>query len=474
MRALSAPRTLREASISSIGEGARASEPSVAAELRRAGVRVLPLQPDRPQPDGPAIVVFDAVSTEVCNLVRELSAGGRHNVVAVATTSRAVSERAAWDILRHGASELFAWDHSATPGNEIAARLERWAAVEEIVESPRVRDTLVGQSPIWRRLLREVVEIARFTPDTAVLVTGESGTGKELIARLVHDLDPRPRKGNLVVLDCATVVPSLSGSEFFGHERGAFTGAIASREGVFELADGGTLFLDEVGELPLSLQAELLRVIQEGTFKRVGGNRWYETRFRLVCATNRDLLAEGDGERFRRDFYYRIAGWSCCVPSLRDRRDDIPLLVRHFLSQLRDGTAPELDPQVERLLCSRDYEGNVRDLRHLVTRISFRHVGPGPITMGDVPDGERPEPGQGSSGSLEEDAAAYVRRALAAGLGLRELTTAVSDAAVAAAVTEEGGSLQRAAERLGVTPRALQLRRASVRKRDGVPTASDR
>ncbi len=138
-----------------------------------------------------------------------------------------------------------------------------------------------------------MVEIARFT-DAAVLITGESGTGKERMAQLIHELDPRPKKGRLVVLDCSTVVPSLSGSEFFGHEKGAFTGASAPRSGAFELADGGTLFLDEVGELAVPLQAELLRVIQEGTFKRVGSNTWRRSAFRLVCATNRDLAAARD------------------------------------------------------------------------------------------------------------------------------------------------------------------------------------
>src|SRR5262249_51814424 len=148
---------------------------------------------------------------------------------------------------------------------------------------------LIGDSPAWRRLVRRIVEVARFT-DAAVLITGETGTGKELVARLVHALDPRTTKRKLVLLDCTTIVPPLSGGAFFGHERGASTGATPTRDGAFALADGGTLFLDEVGELPLALQAELLRVVQEGTYKRVGSNEWRETQFRLVCATNRELL----------------------------------------------------------------------------------------------------------------------------------------------------------------------------------------
>ena len=152
-----------------------------------------------------------------------------------------------------------------------------------------------------------------------MLSLGETGTGKELAARLIHTLDRRPRKGDLVVLDCATVVPQLAGSEFFGHERGAFTDAVAGRDGCFALANGGTLFLDEIGELPLTLQAELLRAIQERTFKRVGSNVWRSSVFRLVCASNRELLAEVGQSAFRMDLYYRVASVTITLPPLRDR-----------------------------------------------------------------------------------------------------------------------------------------------------------
>jgi transcriptional regulator with GAF, ATPase, and Fis domain len=216
------------------------------------------------------------------------------------------------------------------------------------------------------------------------LITGESGTGKELIARLIHTLDPRQNKRDLVVLDGASVVPELSGSEFFGHERGAFTGAVATREGAFALADGGTLFLDEAGELPMTLQAELLRVMQEGSYKRVGSNNWQRTDFRLVSATNRDLLAEEMRGCFRRDFYYRIAGWVCHLSPLRERPEDILPLARRFMEKLRPGESYEFDDAAREYLLTRKYPGNVRDLRQLVTRIFYRHVGPGPITVGDI------------------------------------------------------------------------------------------
>jgi len=273
-----------------------------------------------------------------------------------------------------------------------------------------------------------------------------------------------------VVVDCTTVVPTLSGSEFFGHERGAFTGADAARDGAFALANGGTLFLDEVGELPVELQSELLRVVQEGTYKRVGSNRWQPTAFRLVCATNRDLGAEQTAGRFRRDFYYRIAATTVRLPPLRERPGDTLPLFEHFLAELRpDGRPPALDPIVRDLVLRRDYPGNVRDLRQLAHRLHHRHVGPGPITAGDVPEEERPPAGPGGWATDEGsgwDATALeapVRRALDAGAGLREVREAAADAAVRVALAETGGNLRAAAARLGVTDRALQLRRAGWR-----------
>ena len=227
--------------------------------------------------------------------------------------------------------------------------------------------------------------------------------------------------------------------------------------GAFARADGGTLFLDEIGELAPSLQAELLRVVQERTYKRVGSDSWRRTRFRLVCATNRDVAEVDD---FRRDLYYRIAGWTFRLPSLRERPADIMPLVRHFIAAARPGEpALELDEPVLQLLIARAYPGNVRDLRHLVLRITARHVGPGPITVGDLPDEERPA---GSSDSTWPDASfdQAIRRAVGHGATLREITAAAGEAAIRCAIQEADGSLRRAASRLGVTPRALQLRRA--------------
>ena len=426
--------------------------------LAEAGID---LSPPGTKPLGDrGLVFFDGVSPELCGDLGEISRSGEHCVLAIATSRSGLEDAGYWRLLEAGATDVFAWDHSADPAGEIAARFTRWEAVEELIRSPAVCENLVGESPTWQSVLRSVVEVAHFT-HSCVLITGESGTGKELLARLIHALDPRPTKGELVIVDCTTVVPSLSGSEFFGHEKGAFTGAVVSRDGAFAVADGGTLFLDEVGELPLSLQAELLRVIQEGMYKRVGSNTWRRTNFRLLCATNRRLLEEESKGCFRRDLYYRIAAWMCRLPSLRERVEDIPLLTRHFLKQARpDGATTRLDKAVALFLARREYPGNVRDLRHLVFRLSSRHVGTGPITVGDIPPEERP---QKAWDWREADFEQCIRRALTQGVPLREIGKAASDVAVRDALALESGNLERAARRLGVTNRALQLRRAANR-----------
>jgi transcriptional regulator with GAF, ATPase, and Fis domain len=382
------------------------------------------------------------------------------------------SVAASWALLRAGAADVVSWG-SKTSAAEIAARLARWDEVDDLVASPLVRDRLIGESVRWRSLVRRIVEVARFT-DSPVLVTGETGTGKELVARLVHDLDARTPKRALILLDCTTIVPTLSGSEFFGHERGAFTGAVATRDGAFALADGGTLFLDEVGELPLGLQAELLRVVQEGTYKRVGSNTWLDTRFRLVCATNRDLREHAGKDAFRWDFYYRIAGHAIRLPSLRERVADIIPLVRYFLRELTPAREepPDLDPAVRDFLVSREYPGNVRDLRQLVIRITSRHVGPGPITLGDLPEDERSAAGAASQPWQDESFESAIRALLARGLTLDRLASTAKETAVRIAIDEAGNNLPRAAARLGVTARALQQRRKDARESENGSTAN--
>jgi transcriptional regulator with GAF, ATPase, and Fis domain len=425
--------------------------------LAQAGIYVEPADPA--VFTGTGLLGFAGFSRDLCGMLGRLSRGGHDRVLALAESAAAI-DGAAWRLLDAGAADVFAWDGSRTAAADVAARLRRWNDVDRLVSSPLVREQLVGESLTWRQVLRQAVEVAAFS-DLTVLITGESGTGKELVARMIHALDPRPDKGRLVLVDCTTVVPTLSGSEFFGHEKGAFTGAVAARNGAFAMADGGTLFLDEIGELPPDLQAELLRVVQEGTYKRVGGNTWHSTAFRLVCATNRDLATEEAAGRFRRDFYYRIAAWSCRLPNLRERRDDVLPLARHFLGELRPGgRVPEFDRAVRQYLVSRPYPGNVRELRQLVGQIARRHVGDGPITVGDIPTHQRPSAPVPADWP-DAEFYASIQRALAHGVDLKEIAAAARETAIATALRECDGNLQRAASTLGVTDRALQMRRAA-------------
>ncbi|HKP87219.1 MAG TPA: sigma 54-interacting transcriptional regulator [Blastocatellia bacterium] len=433
----------------------------VIESLLCAGLDTTPLDLDAPASRG--VLFFDKITSRTCDLLREVSRNGLERVLAIAASRSALAGCNAWQLLGAGASDVFAWDHSADPAAEVAARFERWDKVDQLVRSPAVQKSLVGQSRDWVVKLRQIVEVANFT-NASVLLLGESGTGKEMVARLIHSLDSRPKKRDLVVLDCATISPELSGSEFFGHERGAFTGAIATRDGAFSLADGGTLFLDEVGELPLALQAELLRVVQEHTYKPLGSNLWRRTDFRLVCATNRDLLNEVEQGRFRRDLYSRIASWTCRLPPLRERLEDILPLARHFIDELRDGEPVGIDDPVVEHLLKREYPANVRDLKQLVTRMVYRHVGPGPITVGDIPEEDRPSIEGALENWCDTSFERAIRRALVQGLGLKEIGRTAEDTAERLALDEESGSLQRAARRLGVTDRALQIRRASRKK----------
>ncbi|MFY0523164.1 sigma 54-interacting transcriptional regulator [Archangium gephyra] len=432
--------------------------PAMMKALQEAGVKVKPVR--REEVSGPGLLVFDEMGPATLEALNELRLCPEARVLGVATSGAMLGNDACWRLLDAGLSDVLAWDRCISPAAEIAARLERWRAVDRLIASPQVQDRLVGRSAAWLGLLRQIIEAAAFT-DSSVLLLGESGTGKEEVAHLIHALDPRPDKGELVTLDCTTVVPELSGSEFFGHERGAFTGATTSRDGAFALADGGTLFLDEVGELPPKMQAQLLRVVQEHTYKRVGGNTWQQTRFRLICATNRDLSKEVEQGGFRRDFFHRISSWICHLPPLRERTEDLLPLVHHFLRKMRPGRPPlELEEPVREYLLTRDYPGNVRDLRQLVSRICKSHVGDGPITVGDIPPDERPAGAASARWWQDTSFTQSIRRALRGGVGLKDIGRIASETAIRLALAEEQGNLQRAARRLGVTDRALQLRKA--------------
>jgi DNA-binding NtrC family response regulator len=223
-----------------------------------------------------------------------------------------------------------------------------------------------------RELRRTIAKVA--PSEGRVLIIGENGTGKELVAAAIHKGSARC-DAPFVTLNCAAVPAELVESELFGHERGAFTGAVQSRRGRFEQAHGGTLLLDEIGDMPASMQAKLLRVLQEGKLERVGGSRPIDVDVRVIAATHRDLPRLVDTGSFREDLYYRLNVVTIAVPALRERRDDVAPLARHFLAEIA-GAKLTFDPGALEALSEHDYPGNVRELRNLVERIAILADGP--------------------------------------------------------------------------------------------------
>lgn len=235
---------------------------------------------------------------------------------------------------------------------------------------------IIGSSAALRRVLKQVETVG--PTESTVLIYGETGTGKELIARALHNLSPR-RSGPFVKLNCAAIPTGLLESELFGHEKGAFTGAIAQRIGRFELAQRGTAFLDEIGETPLELQPKLLRILQEREFERLGSSRTIRTDARLVAATNRDLEAMVGERKFRSDLFFRFNVFPVYVPPLREREEDIPFLVRHFTRQFsrRVRRVIEIIPTATmEALCRYDWPGNIRELQNVIERAVILSAGP--------------------------------------------------------------------------------------------------
>jgi formate hydrogenlyase transcriptional activator len=248
--------------------------------------------------------------------------------------------------------------------------------LEDEIRSQMNFDEIVGSSPALRRVLQQVETVA--PTDSAVLIFGETGTGKELIARAIHNLSRRKDR-TFVKLNCAAIPMGLLESELFGHEKGAFTGAIAQRIGRFELANNGTAFLDEIGEIPLELQPKLLRVLQEREFERLGSTRTLRTDARLVAATNRDLAAMVEDQKFRADLFYRLNVFPIRIPPLRERPEDIPLLVRHFAQQFaRQGnkTIETIPSEIMNSLVRYQWPGNVRELQNVIERAVILSSGP--------------------------------------------------------------------------------------------------
>ncbi len=275
--------------------------------------------------------------------------------------------------------------------------------------------------------------------DASVLILGESGTGKELVARSIHANSPR-REGPFLAVNCAALSESLIESELFGHEKGAFTGAVAAKAGKFQLANGGTLFLDEIGELPMAVQAKLLRAVQEKTFERVGGTRTLQADVRIVAATNRDLQQRVREGQFREDLFFRLNVFPVRLPPLRERREEIPLLLRHFVAKY----GPAFNKRIKgwssaflSRLTAYHFPGNIRELENLVERSII-------LTRGEILE----------ESVLPDLTAAAAPRPDSRPIDLRENERQ----AILAALEQTGGNKSRAAELLGISRRALHYK----------------
>jgi len=313
-----------------------------------------------------------------------------------------------------------------------------------VAQSAPASAGLIGRSAPFQAMLELVARVG--PSDASVLLLGESGTGKELVARAVHEASLRSARP-LVVVDCASLPESLFESELFGHERGAFTGAHAAKPGLLEAASGGTLFLDEVGDIPLAMQVKLLRLLEGGTYRRVGSTDLRRADVRVVSATHRDLsrmVAEG---RFREDLFYRLSTFPIHLPALRERRDDIPLLATSLLARVAPQRRLALAPSALQRLAAHPFPGNIRELRNVLERAALLSDG----AMIELAQVERAL-GVGDRNPLQLPAAAA--GAPAGGSAMVPLRDAESQA-LRAALAAHRGSRQDLARQLGISPRTL-------------------
>ncbi|MBJ7396158.1 MAG: sigma-54-dependent Fis family transcriptional regulator [Akkermansiaceae bacterium] len=277
------------------------------------------------------------------------------------------TQRGAHDVLR---KESLAFELRPIVESALQIQDDRRSAGQPDAEMPKHdgRVKMIGISRALQEVFKLVGRVAR--SDAPVLIAGESGTGKELVAKAVHEYSPRRQK-EMITINCGAIPENLLESELFGHEKGSFTGAIARRAGRFEQADGGTLFLDEIGDMPLSIQVKLLRVLQDGSFSRVGSNETLTTDVRIVAATHKNLVEEVAGGRFREDLYYRLNVVEIKIPALRERMEDIPLLAEYFLQRItrKNGMARiRISAEAITTLQSHHWPGNVRELENTIAR----------------------------------------------------------------------------------------------------------
>jgi len=419
-----------EAGLVVVGPGSLAGLASLARELRALGAAGIARGAAAREPALVALVPADADGLEA---IRQ---GAHDYVLASAGLDALVMSLRKQEALRGRA--VTRGPGPAQVEQEAAAAVERF----------------VGQSPKINALLAQVRRFAAVP--SAVLVGGESGTGKELIARALHEQSPW-RRGPFVPVNCGAIPAGLIESELFGHERGAFTDAVRDKRGLFEVADGGTLFLDEIADLPLALQAKLLRVLQDGTVRRVGATDDVQVRVRVVAATARDLRVEVRAARFREDLYYRLAGLEIQIPALRERREDIPRLVAHFLERscARLGLPPrQVDAEAMKVLAAYDWPGNVRELENTIERAAV-------LCADDRVDvASLPERLLGAARAADAEASSEADRTgevVIPGpeLSIKRASREIEESLIRRALARTEGNRVRAAELLEISHRAL-------------------
>lgn len=407
--------------------------------------------------DDPDLLICDIQMPKMdgLTLVKHLTERGDRRPVIVITAYG--SERIAVEAMKAGA-----YDYLSKPYDIDELR----CSVENVLETVRLRrenralrneiwqrsgfGLLIGRSRAMQKVCDLIDKVAG--TDATVLITGESGTGKELVARAIHEQSGRTARP-FVAVNAAALPTELIESEMFGHERGAFTGATARRQGKFELADGGTLFLDEIGDMHLETQAKLLRVLQEQRFERLGGSQTVSVDVRVISATNKDLPAEIAHGRFREDLYYRLKVVDIFLPPLRDRREDIPLLIQHFLARFNQQhvkTLTDIPADAMELLITHPWPGNIRELMHAIERAAILSDS-GVLHKNLLPDDMRAPPEQSTTTTdpIWRD-----------GLSFRDAKQArvhsFETAFIRAALEHHNGNISRTAPAIGMKRQALQ------------------
>ena len=426
--------------------------------------------------NGADIVVTDLVMPKVGGMeVLGTIRAANPDVPVIIITAHGTVDSAV-DAIKAGAFDYITKPFDQAELSSVVAKAAKTneSARRSVRPDVKARAAIIGDSSTIQEVYKIIDKVAD-TPST-VLITGESGTGKELIATALHGASSR-RDKPFIKINCAAIPATLLESELFGYERGAFTGAVTSKPGRFELADEGTLFLDELGEIPVEMQVKLLRALQEGEFERVGGIKTTRVDVRLVAATNRDLQAEIEAGRFRKDLYYRLAVVPISLPALRERRSDIPMLARHFVEKYNRRLNKKIEGIADDamvLLQGYAWPGNIRELENLIERVLLFADGP-LITARDLPEPVR----QGTS----VQAGANLATAVASidvptgEVGLKDIVrmkaAELERDLIVKKLEETGGNVTRAARLLQISRKSLQTKMKEFGLRDTTPDGQE-